>query len=235
MTAGARGRRLNFSLRPYQNPLLNAVHMAVWIAVLANLVVGVYLLLPHAWLAGFGADQNVVYETVAFDPHGDRSGRLQSEWLVLLGGAVLIGWLILQTANRWLGLRVQPFAYLVWSGCMFLYPPLHLTERLQLTPAGLSYRWGFVRYGRVVAYRWEQPYVVQERQTATGQATRGYLAPAYYGLLTMTIQPSLPLPLLPHTLQWPIIYSDESAVDAVLRRYMPGRGNRLPGLRVTTT
>lgn len=99
-----------------------------------------------------------------------------------------------------MGLRVQPFAYLVWSGCMFLYFPLHTPERLQLTPAGLSYRWGFVRYGHVVAYRWEHPYAVQERRTATGQATSGYGAPAYYGLLTLTIQPSAPLPLLPHTL-----------------------------------
>jgi len=74
MTTGARERQWNFSLRPYRNPLLNAVHMTVWIAVLAILVLGAYLLLPHTWLAGFGADQNVVYEPLVFDPHWDPGG-----------------------------------------------------------------------------------------------------------------------------------------------------------------
>ncbi len=232
MTTGARGRQRNFSVRPYRSALLNAVHVAAWVAVLANFLVGVYLLLSHTWLVGFGADQSVVREVYIFNPHWNPGEWPWSMWPVLLGCAVLLGWSILQVMNRRLGLRVQPFVYLVWSGCVFLYLPLHMTERLQLTPAGLSYRWGFVRYEQVVAYRWEQPYIVQQQQAATGGTTRGYLTPAYYGLLTLTIRSSSLLPLFPHTLQWPIFSSDEGVVDTVLRRYMPGRGNRPPGPRV---
>ncbi len=226
MAVVTRERQWNFSLRPYRSPLFNTLHVVAWLAVLAVLLVGIYLLIPHRWLGGLGEDRSVVRDVFVVNPHWtDDNNPL---WLLAVVLAAWIGWLIVQVKNRQVGLRLQPFFYLVWIGYLLIYNPIHLSERLQFTSTGLSYRWGFVHYNQIASYQWEQPYTNQDQQLGNGQ-TYGQ---TYYGLLTVTLKSSF---LLPHRLQWPISSYNERDVNKVLMRYAPGWGNQPPGPRVAAS
>lgn len=228
MAVTARPRLWSLQWGPYRSPVLNALHRLVWLAAFLVILVGIYLVfIPHTWLAGPGADTQVILEPLTVNPHPAASLWAMEAPIVGIV-AIWIGGMLFVSRNRSLGLKLQPFIYLIWLAGMLLYLPLQSDERLQATPAGLAYRWGFIHYDQITAYRWTTPYGYYKQYTSTGTTKTAY-GPAYYGLLTVTLKPG---PMLPHTLQWAILNEDERPFNTILAHYLPGRGNQPPGPRM---
>jgi len=210
MTLRTRERQRNFSCHPYQKPLLNVLHLVAWLATLAVSLVGIYTFLLNLWLAGPGKDRTVVLTIFTSNVHNDDRRFLflvLSGFISFLAFVPFLGWAVVQIKNRQLGLRLQPFAYLLCLGFLFLPNLLFLNTQLQFTPTRVSYFWGIIPYNRISSYQWEQPSTNKQVKTKSA-------------LLILTLRPSF---LPPHILQWPINDYDERSVNGVLLRYLPGR------------